>query len=336
MESRRLSIAIVCALSSYGGLLTARPADVQTYPPDDRTPDKTSSSAKGLSNEVCAATDANGLNACRPNPPMRALTAEEIQLIAGANMETIIVTAPVVDPPPIGGIPGGGGGGGGGGSPGGGGSTDPQFCVTVLDSANRTDADYVYGKEGGIETTGYTLPVGQFPNSGVTIGAGVDLGQQSATGLQALGVAQNIIDAVSPYLGLKGQSAYDALAANGLVLSSDDATALSAALFNHTRETVRANFAAASLDIKFDQLPAAAQTVIVDVAYPNGPYLANSAPNFWGQIITSDWSGAEYELENWYGEGSTNDRYKADASMLDSSILDGELPSLNMYGPCRR
>ncbi|WP_333681735.1 pesticin C-terminus-like muramidase [Dyella sp.] len=336
MEFRRLSIAIVCALSSYGGSLAARPADVQTYSPNDRVPDDTSSSTKGLGKEVCA-TDANGLNACGTSSPMRALTPDEVHLIMGANMETVVVSAPVVDPPPIGGVPGGGGnpgGGGGGGNPGHGGY-DHAHCMPVLEEVNRTDADYIYGNEGGVQTLGYTLPVDQFPNSGVTIGAGVDLGQQSAAGLQALGVAQSIIDVPNPYFGLKGQDALNAMNEHGKPsLSSDDAAALSAALMNHTWAVVQAAYDATPLDVSFDQLPAEAQTVIVDVAYPNGPYFANSAPKFWGEIMNGKWSDAANELQHWYADGHTDPRYERDAAKLNDAISQGRLPSEDTFGAC--
>ena len=197
------------------------------------------------------------------------------------------------------------------------------------------DTNHIYTNEGGVRTTGYTLSPTQFPNSGVTIGAGVDLGQQSASGLQGLGVAQSIIDTLNPFFGLKGQDAVNAVTAHGApVLSTTDATTLSDALMNQTRTTVQTNFDAASANAKFDQLPAEAQTAIVDVAYPSGPNLASSAPNFWSDITTGNWNAAVTELQNWYGTGNTDDRHSGDGSLLQSAINQQTLPGNDTGGIC--
>lgn len=333
MEFRRLSIAVTCALSSYGWPVSNTSAHVQSYSPDER--DRTSSSVKAF-DEVACINKTDGLNASQPQSPMRALTADEIMLIMGSNMSTrdyppIHVTAPV---PGDGGPPGEGGNPGGGG-PGSGAPDDHSHCIPLMGHAIRADVNYIYGNEGGMHTEGYTLPP-EYSNSGVTIGAGVDLGQQSVAGLQAMGVSQSIIDAVSPYLGLKGQGAINALAAQPIVLSSADANSLSTALFNHTLSQVQAAFDAASPDAYFDQLPEEAQSAIVDVAYPNGPNLANSAPNFWGYVVDGNWSAAANELQNWYSDGRpVDDRYKADAVKLNNAISQQRLPINDTDGPCQ-
>ena len=84
---------------------------------------------------------------------------------------------------------------------------------------------HVISQEGGVETTGYIPTSG----SGVTIGAGVDLGQQTAKSLKADGVSQDIINKVSPYLGLKTAAAVKAagLKASDLKLTKAEATAIS-------------------------------------------------------------------------------------------------------------
>jgi hypothetical protein len=336
MEFRRLSIAIACVLSSYGFSVAATPSNRQDYSSDEMVREKTSSSPSALDDEACV-TDVNGMNTCRPKSPMRALTPDEIVLIMGSAMDTtneppinVTATRPPDPPPADGGNPGGGG-------PGSGAPGDHSHCIPLLGHANRADASYVYDNEGGIHTEGYLLPADQFSNSGVTIGAGVDLGQQSAAGLQAMGVAQGIIDAVSPYLGLRGQAAADAVATHGKpTLSSADASALSTALFNHTYGIVQAAFDAASPDAYFDQLPEEAQSAVVDVAYPNGPYLATSAPKFWGYVVDGNWGEAVNELQNWYGDGRQSDpRYQADATKLNNAISQQRLPTYDTDGPCQ-
>jgi hypothetical protein len=77
----------------------------------------------------------------------------------------------------------------------------------------------------GSKTVGY-LPT---TSSGVTIGIGIDLGQQSKSDLIRRGVPTTIINKVQKYLGYKSKAALDAahLAASSLVLSTSEAEQLS-------------------------------------------------------------------------------------------------------------
>lgn len=73
--------------------------------------------------------------------------------------------------------------------------------------------------------------VGYFPttSSGVTIGIGIDLGQQTKTGLQAKGVSATIISKVEKYIGYTSKAQLDAagLTASNLVLTVAEAEAIS-------------------------------------------------------------------------------------------------------------
>jgi hypothetical protein len=77
----------------------------------------------------------------------------------------------------------------------------------------------------GYATVGY-LPT---TSSGVTIGVGIDLGQQTKTGLLAKGVSSTIVTKCEKYLGLTSKAQLDAkgLKASNLVLSVAEADALS-------------------------------------------------------------------------------------------------------------
>lgn len=77
----------------------------------------------------------------------------------------------------------------------------------------------------GYATVGY-LPT---TTSGVTIGIGIDLGQQTKTGLIAKGVSSTIVTKCEKYLGLTSKAQLDAkgLKASNLVLSVAEADALS-------------------------------------------------------------------------------------------------------------
>ena len=73
--------------------------------------------------------------------------------------------------------------------------------------------------------------VGYLPTttSGVTIGIGIDLGQQTKTGLLAKGVSSTIVTKCEKYLGLTSKAQLDAKGykASDLVLSVAEADALS-------------------------------------------------------------------------------------------------------------
>ena len=77
---------------------------------------------------------------------------------------------------------------------------------------------------------GYST-VGYFPTdtSGVTIGIGIDLGQQTKTGLTAKGISSTIITKLEKYLGYKSKAALYAAGLNekNLVLTTAEADALS-------------------------------------------------------------------------------------------------------------
>lgn len=341
MEFRRLSVAIAYVLSGYQAAAIAAPAPVTA--PADSSPSK-SDVDDSMGQEGVAAPHSS---------TMRPLTVKEIELIMGTNATTTPLTGTTVTAtvgPPTGGgggDPGGGdgngGSGGSGGSGGGGGGNTPpppgqDHCFTPQDAEDRANTNYIFANEGGIHTTGYTLPAASNPNSGVVIGAGVDLSKQSASLLQSLGIPQAVINTVSPFLGPNGptgQAAVNAVAAHGKpVLTTDQAKSLSVALRNSTYATVASNFNAASSVAQFQQLPGDAQTVILDVAYPNGPYLSSSAPTFWGQVTSGNWTAAINELQHWYGDGSSNPRYQGDADLLQQSVDAGVLPKDTTGGKC--
>jgi len=342
MEFRRLSVAIAYVFSGYQAAAIAAPAPL-SVPADSAPPDSSSGNGDGIQRSTDRPVT-------RSATAMRPLTVKEIELVMGTNYTTTPLTGTTVTATtgpgtgPISGTgggsdPGGGtppGGTGGGGSTGGGGGTPPPappHCFAPQPAADRVDSSHIYTNEDGVHTTGYLVPGAS--NAGVTIGAGVDLGSQSASGLASMGVAQNIITTVTPYLGLKGAAASTAVTKNGYpTLSQADATSLSQALLDSTRATVASRFDATSAVAKFDELPAEAQTVIIDVAYPNGPYLSTSAPSFWADVTSGNWSSAVDELNNWYGTNSSNPRYQGDAALLQSAITAASLPTDTSGGQC--
>ena len=194
------------------------------------------------------------------------------------------------------------------------------------------DVGVIATHEGGSLQDGYVpavngVPVGQ---SGVTIGIGVDLGQQSVSGLLSMGVPQNVVNQLSPYVGLQRAAAQAALAANPLTLSQGDLDQLNNAVLGSYFNTTAASFNAANQSgfANFAALPGEAQTVIADLQYNMGP-LAQSAPNFWNQVTNGRWNDAYQNLMNFTNQQTNPSlftRAQQNATILQGAIQNGTLP----------
>ena len=98
--------------------------------------------------------------------------------------------------------------------------------IAIVSADARYDETLKHLKDReGFKTVGY------FPTltSGVTIGIGIDLGQQTKTGLINKGVSSTIIAKLEKYIGYTSKAALDAagLVASNLVLTVAEAEALS-------------------------------------------------------------------------------------------------------------
>ncbi len=75
---------------------------------------------------------------------------------------------------------------------------------------------------------------------------------------------------------------------------------------------------------RFADLPAAAQTVIADVAIQFGPNLRRWTPDFWRQVTSGEWQAALDELKDF--EDRFDMRRLAEAAQLSRAIQAGTLP----------
>ncbi|MDR2213343.1 MAG: pesticin C-terminus-like muramidase [Pseudomonadales bacterium] len=164
---------------------------------------------------------------------------------------------------------------------------------------DRVDTGFISAEEGDQHLDGY-VPPGEDgkpdANSGATIGTGVDLASLTVDDLRAHGANEAFINQVRPFLGPnapRGQDAQDLLNEHPITITRAEANLLDREVYNHIHDIVVRNFNAETNYTDFDQLPAGAQTAIMDVAYQYGPYLgnANATPNFWHQVTTGDWQG---------------------------------------------
>ena len=155
--------------------------------------------------------------------------------------------------------------------------------------------------EGDGYTRGYVpcdragVPLGA---SGVTIGTGVDLGQQSAERLVSMGVPDSLVRKFAPYLTLKRGVAQAALASQPLVLSSDEVAALDSAVIGRYIADIAARYDADAPYKAFDLIPREAQAVIVSLLYQRGVNSPPKFPNTWRALVRGDWPDAAARLCN--------------------------------------
>lgn len=177
--------------------------------------------------------------------------------------------------------------------------------------------DYTFlDKMEGYRTEGY-IPRVQNKlslNSGVTIGAGVDLAHQDIDSLQ---IPSSLKAKILPYKGLKGLEAQGALANQPLHLSIDEVNILDQAVEKHLTEAIALCYNRHS-SISFDDLEPEQQTVIVSVGYQYGPALDKATPKFFGFVTSQDWEGAINELRN-FNDAFSYRRHQ-EANLLSQSI----------------
>ena len=123
-------------------------------------------------------------------------------------------------------------------------------------------------------------------------------------GLDALGIPRELKDRLTPYLGLKGVAAEEALHAP-LTISPEDADQLNAAVQAAKVQLVRERYDAVAgpTGVSFGELPAGAQTVILSIAFQWGSIWARSSPPdiplFWQAAVDRDWKMAVSVLRAW-------------------------------------
>ncbi len=198
------------------------------------------------------------------------------------------------------------------------------------DYYSNVNKGWIKKNEGGSLLNGYVPRVKNGgDNSGVTIAAGFDLGQHKLADLRSYNLSADLIKRLSPYLGLTGQDARDALAKQPVRITRDEATQISDAAFDSNMNSVAQTFDKAAGAGAFARLPWRAQTVIGDLWYNMGnlPH-PKVAPVFWKQVTTGDWEGAYRNLMNFsQADSRLAVRARDDAKLLRDAIDIGTLPS---------
>ena len=160
--------------------------------------------------------------------------------------------------------------------------------------------------------------------SGVTIATGWDIGQMSKQEIKALGLPPALEQKVLPYAGKVKSDAVEALKAQPLAISRDEANLIDQKIkAKHLDAAIRswdAGIDGQPPKVKFAQLTAAQQTVLFSRTFHQGVGMPNTATaqDFYAAAQRGDWQLAEAELRDypaakakWY-----QNRVNAEADLL--------------------
>lgn len=152
--------------------------------------------------------------------------------------------------------------------------------------------------EGGSIAEAYVpISKGQpIQNSGVTLGTGVDLGQQSEEGLLKMGLPSRLVGLLKPYLGLKREAAVAKIRVQPLRLNAHDLKILDSSVIGHYIRQTSQHFDHEAGKEAFAQRPKELQAVATSLHYQLGS--PRSYPKTWSYLVQSKNQAAIDELEN--------------------------------------
>ena len=182
----------------------------------------------------------------------------------------------------------------------------PPSWKSGIPEGSETSLPMVYRKfltcHEGLTSCGY-VPIK--PNSGevlgqsgVTIGAGVDLGSRTRASFTSLSNA--LVDKLEPYFGLKQNLAACAAIERPLQLTLAETNTLTDAVIENTVDEASKRYDREKVKsaLAFASIPRGIRTAIVSVWHQFGSPAAY--PKFWGFITRNDWDNAVKELRNFY------------------------------------
>ena len=171
------------------------------------------------------------------------------------------------------------------------------------------DFSFIAELEGGRLNKAY-VPDPENSQSGVTIAVGFDLGARNERDLQLLGLDEELIATLAPYLGHKGVEAQRFLRQKPLSISDIQASAIEQAVkYQMTKNTIEQYNQNSALD--FMLIPSPWQTVIVSVSFQYGS-LKRKCPMFFKCVTAQDWQAAVAELRNFGDHYPTRRNREAD------------------------
>jgi hypothetical protein len=155
--------------------------------------------------------------------------------------------------------------------------------------------------------------------SGVTIGTGFDLGQQTLAGFKKFAFSETLYNKLKPYVGLKGVVARDKLALLPLRLTNLEADELDKKVKQGYYTRLVKEYEARS-DLTFTTLAVGKQTAIFSVFFQYGSL--SRTPRFREAVCKGQWKKAIAELRN-FGDNYVK-RRNMEADLMEASLTEKE------------
>ena len=214
------------------------------------------------------------------------------------------------------------------GLPGAGRKTDPNDLASGF-VPNFVDWNFVRERE-GFKLKGY-VPKDKkgkaLDKSGVTLGAGVDLGGKTKEYFKDLD--EKTLNKISPYFGKKGKTAVDYLTKNPLTLDKDEVAAIGKITKSSELTKIKARYDKDVGKGAFDKLTEAQQTHVVSPLFQYGAAKMDNdkkVKEWWGHVTSGKWEEAGAHLRTWNQKYKTRRGLEAD---LVSERKDEALPNLS-------
>ena len=156
-------------------------------------------------------------------------------------------------------------------------------------------------------------------SSGPTVGMGIDLGTWTEEKLKEVGVSEALISKLEPYGGKKKKTALEFVKANPLSLSKDEVDELNSKVKSRILDEIKMEFNKES-KTKFDDLSSGKKTAIASVFFQYGMNKKKSTwpKNYWKQVTTGDWKGANSNLNNF--QDAYGSRREAEANLFANEL----------------
>eukprot|EP01084_Bolivina_argentea_P111503 198914_1 len=154
-------------------------------------------------------------------------------------------------------------------------------------------------------------------DSGVTLGAGIDLGKQNLETFQSLGANAETLAILQDYIEKTQSNAAVAICRKPFTLEHSVVYDLSIALMDQYTSEVETKYEQEREEgtVPFTQLPKGVRTVLTSIHWKWGSY-----PTFWSHVISNNWQQAVQELRAWYSDGSSDRRLRSEANIIESSL----------------
>lgn len=193
-----------------------------------------------------------------------------------------------------------------------------------VDPISKIDWDFIRKLE-GFKSKGYVPDDKDGPTqSGVTIGAGFDIGQHSFKDLLKFKFSLSLVYSLLPYTNVTGDKARNTLKEYTLSLTKDQLDELDTKVRAKFSNQIEKEFNDNS-DLVFCLLNRQQQTIIMSVGFQYGS-LKRRCPKFFKLITKGKWLETVCELKN-FGDAYPT-RRKKEAALLSSSLKKGNKMSV--------